>query len=108
MLSVLVAHCARDPPFGPLSASRSPASPVFLIGAFCAGLSWVRESALDQLGRADGRGEGVGVAGARVRVSSGVSELDHVLVAVVDGLGERVLGRLRAGRSVRAAGVAGA
>ena len=68
--------------------------------------------ALDQVGRADGRGEGVGVAGARVRVSRGVGELDHVLIAVVDGMGERVLGRLRQaggpGRSVRAAGAAGA
>ncbi len=64
-------------------------------------------SALDQVGRAERRGEGVGVAGARVRVSRGVGELDHVLIAVVDGTGEGALGRLRAGWRARQVGARG-
>jgi len=55
----------------------------------------------DQLGGADGGGEGVTVAGSRIHVGCGVSELDHVLVAVLDGPGEGLLGRLRPARRVR-------
>jgi hypothetical protein len=41
---------------------------------------------------------GATVAGARVDVGCGVGEFDHVLVAVLYGPGEGLLGRLRPGR----------
>src|SRR5215472_19044819 len=58
-------------------------------------------SAADQPGGADGGGESVAVAGARVHVGRGVGEFDHVLVAVLDGPGKRLLGRLRPGGRAR-------
>src|SRR5438477_8131378 len=71
--------CGKGPP-GPRGRSlRDGAAPVGL--------------AVDQLGGADGGGEGVGVASARVYVGRGVGEFDHVLVAVLDGPGEGLLGR---------------
>src|SRR6516165_2433966 len=57
-------------------------------------------SAVDQVGGADGGGEDARVAGARVHVGCGVGELDHVLVAMLDGPGERLLRRLWPARRV--------
>ena len=70
------------------------------------------QSAPDQVGRTNDRGQGVGVAGARVHVNCGVGELDHVLITVVDCPVEGLLGRCvpagGPGSPVRAAGTAGA
>jgi hypothetical protein len=55
----------------------------------------------NQFGGADGGGQGGRAAGAGVHVSRGVSELDHVLVTMVNSAGENLLGRQRTGRGLR-------
>jgi hypothetical protein len=56
-----------------------------------------RQSGLDQLHGAEHCGDGIRVAGPSKDIDCGVSELDHVLVAVLDRSREGFPGCLRTG-----------
>src|ERR1039457_4858049 len=95
-----------EKPAGVHFSVRAPVQASLLLAGECiserpagAGTILHRPSGLNQLGRAEGRGDGVRVAGAGEDLDGGVGELDDVRVSVLDRPREGVPGRLLAGFS---------